>query len=129
MSSETLPPDLLTTLASDLEIQCRSCHKPMLAPVTLIGQLVECPFCQNQFVVVAETPPSPSRSPEIARSELSGMEGQLRENASQITELKGHVSRLNMELHRHQIRMKALTDRQAELQSSIATVRGELGLV
>ena len=93
------------------------------------GQLAECPFCRHQFVVEPpkETPDPSGRNAEIAQQELANLEGQLKENATQITELRGNVSRLNMELHRHGLRMKILSERHAELQAGIAAAKTELG--
>jgi len=110
-------------------IQCPACHESVTAPNSMIGQLVECPFCKHQFVISAPPPVNKAsgRDSAIVQAELASLEGQLRENMSQITELRGHVSRLNMELHRHQIRMKTLTDRNAELQTGVAAARAELG--
>jgi chromosome segregation ATPase len=97
----------------------------------MLGELVECPFCQHQFIIerpaAAETPTAGKRDGAIVQAELSSLEGQLRENVTQITELRGNVSRLNMELHRHQLRMKDLADRQAELNAGIAAAKAELG--
>lgn len=110
-----------------LIIHCPACRKSVTAPVSMLGQLVECPFCQDQFVVDRTIANSPTpRDPSVVQGELASLESQLRENVTQITELRGHVSRLNMELHRHQLRMKTLSDRQTELQTSIASAQGEL---
>ncbi len=95
----------------------------------MIGQLVECPFCQHQFVIEAPAAASstPGRDPAVVKAELTSLEGQLKENVTQITELRGNVSRLNMELHRHQLRMQNLSERQTELQTGITEAKAELG--
>lgn len=110
-------------------IACGACHQQVAAPASMRGQLVECPFCQHQFVVEhpPEAPAAPGRNSEIIQAELTSLEGQLKENVTQITELRGNVSRLNMELHRHSLRMKTLSERQAELQVGITSAKAELG--
>lgn len=92
----------------------------------MVGQFVECPFCQHQFVIEAPAA-ALTRDPAIVKAELTSLEGQLKENVTQITELRGHVSRLNMELHRHQLRMQNLSERQTELQTGITAAKVELG--
>ena len=93
------------------------------------GQLAECPFCTHHFVVEQPKAVSVAGAHDlgIAQQELANLEGQLKENATQITELRGNVSRLNMELHRHGLRMKILSERHAELQAGIAAAKTELG--
>ena len=91
----------------------------------MVGQTAECPFCQHHFPINA--PLNSTVETEAAQKELTSLEGQLKENNSQITELRGHVSRLNMELHRHQLRMKTLSDRHAELEAGIADARSRIG--
>ncbi len=129
MAPET-PASHHPTEEETLVIQCVACHKSVAAPKTMIGQLVECPFCQHQFVI--EEPSSVSsthgRDPSVVKAELTSLEGQLKENVTQITELRGNVSRLNMELHRHQLRMQSLVERQTELQTGIAEAKAELGV-
>jgi uncharacterized paraquat-inducible protein A len=118
-----------TAAEEPLVIQCVACHKSVAAPKTMIGQLVECPFCQHQFVIEdpAAAPITPARDPAVVKAELTSLEGQLKENLTQITELRGHVSRLNMELHRHQLRMQNLYELQTELQTGISAAKVELG--
>ena len=52
---------------------------------------------------------------------------QLKENRSQDTEMRGHLSRATMELHRLQLRLKKLQDRQADIEAEIVALRGKIG--
>ena len=110
-------------------IPCPACQQAIAAPSTMRGQLAECPICKHHFVV--EEPrdalATTGRNVETVQQELASLEGQLKENATQITELRGNVSRLNMELHRHGLRMKTLSDRHTELQAGIAAAKAEMG--
>ncbi len=127
MSVNPNPPDVSND--ESWVIPCPACQQAIAAPATMRGQLAECPFCKHHFVI--ETPKSapatPGRNAEVIQQELTSLEGQLKENTTQITELRGNVSRLNMELHRHGLRMKTLSDRHAELQAGIAAAKAELG--
>lgn len=119
-----------------LIINCPSCDKSVAAVESMVGQTVECPFCAHHFkvqqpkttVLIPQVEPrAPAKDPAVVQAELANLERQLRENVTQITELRGHVSRLNMELHRHELRMKNLTDRQVELNTTIAAAKAALG--
>lgn len=130
MSVETAPLPNAGDADAPFVIHCPACEKSVSAPISMIGQLVECPFCLHQFVIErpAAPPKPPGRDPQIVAAELASLEGQLRENLTQITELRGHVSRLNMELSRHQLRMQNLSERQTELNTGIAAAKTELGV-
>ncbi len=77
-------------------------------------------------VAIRTTTKDPAKDPALIQAEMANYERQLRENTTQITELRGHVSRLNMDLHRHELRMKTLSDRQTELNTQIAAAKASL---
>ncbi len=47
------------------------------------------------------------------------LKNQLKENRSQDTEMRGHVNRATMDLHRLQLKLKKLQDRQADIDAEI----------
>lgn len=122
-----------------LIIDCPACDKSVAAMESMVGQTVECPFCAHHFkvqrakttvlipqVAIRTTTKDPAKDPALIQAEMANYERQLRENTTQITELRGHVSRLNMDLHRHELRMKTLSDRQTELNTQIAAAKASL---
>ena len=50
----------------------------------------------------------------------------LKENQSQTTEMRGHVNRTTIELHRHQLRLQKLQDRQAAIEAELLAAKAAL---
>ncbi|MEY2480239.1 MAG: hypothetical protein QOI04_1166 [Verrucomicrobiota bacterium] len=50
---------------------------------------------------------------------LSDLKRHLKENESQRTEITGSINQLSIQLHRWQLRLQTLNDRQKELQAEI----------
>ncbi len=48
---------------------------------------------------------------------------QLKENRSQDTEMRGHVNRATMELHRLQLRLKKLQERQVDIEAELDSLK------
>ena len=69
-------------------------------------------------IVTAETEPPPL--PDHGSDTLADLQRQLKENQSQRTEITGYINQLNIQLHRWQLRIKSLNERQKELESRIA---------
>ena len=51
------------------------------------------------------------------------LQHQLKENRSQDTEMRGHVNRATMELHRLQLRLKKLQERQADIEAELDAIQ------
>lgn len=79
---------------------------------------MHCQNCGNTAAV-----PSPgfvsSAENTVRTSELHH---QLKENESQRTEVTSYINQLNIQLHRWQLRLKDLNERQKKLQAELATV-------
>ncbi len=67
------------------------------------------------------------QAPEQLVRRLGDLTHQLKENRSQDTEIRGHVSRATMELHRLQLKLKKLQERQADIDAEIAALRAQVG--
>ena len=63
------------------------------------------------------------QTPEQLTRRLEELKHQLKENMSQDTEMRGHVNRATMELHRLQLRLKKLQDRQRDIEAEITAAR------
>ena len=62
---------------------------------------------------------------QIARR-IEELRHQLKENMSQDVEMRGHVNRATIELHRLQLRLKKLHDRQADIEAEIVAAKASL---
>ena len=61
-------------------------------------------------------------SPEQLARRLGELKHQLKENRSQDTEMRGHVNRATIELHRLQLRLKTLQERHGDIQAELASI-------
>jgi len=55
---------------------------------------------------------------------ISDLEHQLKENESQRTEITSYINQHSIQLHRWQLRLKSLNERQQKLEAELAAVRG-----
>ncbi len=96
--------------------------EPVLLPTLAVPPTVEPPketLPQRQFDFTAQT------SEQLTRR-LEELKHQLKENLSQDTEMRGHVNRATIELHRLQLRLKKLQDRQADIEAEMSAARNWL---
>ena len=66
-------------------------------------------------------------SPEQLQRRLGELKHQLKENRSQDTEMRGHVNRATMELHRLQLRLKKLQERHGDIAAELAAIHAHTG--
>ena len=53
---------------------------------------------------------------------ISDLQHQLKENESQRTEITGYINQLSIQLHRWQLRLQTLNERQEKLQTELASL-------
>lgn len=58
-------------------------------------------------------------TPKTIEEKLANLRRQLKENESQRTEVNGYINQLNIQLHRWQIRMQTLDERNKELKAEV----------
>lgn len=119
-------------------LDCNRCKKSVRVPRTLP------PVATAQTTTPPPTgQPSatqPTRLPPIAaattalpasaglnQDPTAELKRQLKENQSQRTEVTGHINQLNIQLHRWQLRLNTLHERQKELESRIAAGKQSSG--
>jgi len=61
--------------------------------------------------------------PEKLRERARHLLLQHKENASQRTEMRGHINRAQIELHRMQLKLQRLVDRQAEIEGELTAMK------
>jgi len=54
---------------------------------------------------------------------ISDLQHQLKENESQRTEITSYINQLSIQLHRWQLRLQSLNERQQKLEAELATLR------
>lgn len=64
---------------------------------------------------------------EQVEKRLAELKLQYKENSSQRTEIRGYINRAQIELHRYQLRLQKLVDRQADMEGEIRAAQSFLG--
>ena len=145
---------LLVITERDIVFNCPACGGELVVDAAGAGLECPCSHCGRPLKIPAQTPrpaampiagPPPQASdsqtppapparhfdfsgqlPEQLVRRMGDLTHQLKENRSQDTEMRGHVSRATMELHRLQLKLKKLQERQADIESEITALRGHL---
>lgn len=72
---------------------------------------------------------SPERAPEpvaVGAVRITDLQHQLKENESQRTEITSYINQHSIQLHRWQLRLNELNERQKKLQAALTATRGPL---
>ena len=106
---------------SDIVFACSHCATPLVVDSAAAGVTVTCQNCGSPTKV-------PNQTFELATGnalKISDLQHQLTENESQRTEITGYINQLSIQLHRWQLRLKTLNERQNKLQAEIADTCGQ----
>ena len=133
----------------DIVFACPACSGELIVDREGAGMDVPCPHCGEPLTIPnyqpaahasasieapLVTPPSTAataaprtfdftdQSPEQLERRAGELKHQLKENRSQDTEMRGHVNRATMELHRLQLRLKKLQERQVDIEAELAAL-------
>ena len=144
---------LLVVTERDIVFNCPVCGGELVVDMSGAGLECPCSHCGNTLMIPAhqprpeakasgvtlhsndhqEPPPAPVRqfdfaghTPEQLERRLGELSHQLKENRSQDTEMRGHVGRATMELHRLQLRLKTLQERHADIDAELAALRARI---
>lgn len=134
---------------ADLVFYCPHCQGELVVDRAGMGLEVTCPHCRQALIVPAEKPASPppeairvetppaepaaaaeptfdfgGKTPEEITQRQAELSHQLKENQSQDTEMRGHINRATIDLHRLQLRLKKLQARQAVITAELTALRG-----
>ncbi len=107
--------------AGEILFACAHCAAQFLVDAAAAGATLNCESCGKPTRV-------PSISAEPATPEalrLADLNHQLKENQSQRTEIAGYINQLSIQLHRWELRLQTLNQRQAKLEAEIAAVSGK----
>ena len=98
---------VVDTAAAGMTLTCQKCGKPTTVP--------------KITTVVEEPLPNPNK--------VSDLQHQLKENESQRTEITGYINQLGIQLHRWQLRLQTLKERQEKLEAELAAIQTDSGQI
>lgn len=131
----------------DLVFYCPHCRGELVVDRDGVGLELECPHCKRALVIPAESEipstqpasagiePAPAAAASLPDFDFSGhspeqitqrsgeLSHQLKENQSQDMEMRGHINRATIELHRLQIKLKKLQDRKMTIEAELNALR------
>lgn len=113
---------LLPGPAPDIVFACAHCSTSLVVDGAAAGMSVSCQKCGQSIVV-------PNALLEAAAGDairISDLQHQLKENESQRTEITGYINQLSIQLHRWQLRLQILNERQKKLQAELASVTARI---
>ena len=113
--------------AADLFFKCERCGIPLVVNRAAAGRRLACQRCGHPTTVPSvDSAEAPTKSStETAPEKAADLKRRLQENESQRTEITGYVNQLNIQLHRWQLRLQTLDERNAELKAELAALHPE----
>src|SRR5437764_12986405 len=102
--------------SADIVFACTHCATSFVVDAAAAGMTLDCQKCGKPTTV-------PKVSAENA-ARISDVKHQLKENESQLTEMTSYINQLSIQLHRCQLRLQSLNERQQKLETELAAERG-----
>jgi transcription elongation factor Elf1 len=109
----------METCNPDIVFACAHCATSFVVDAAAAGMTLDCQKCGKPTTV-------PKISVEEAAEKavkLSELQHQLKENESQRTEVTGYINQQSIQLHRWQLRLQSLNERNAKLQAELAALK------
>ena len=106
--------------SSDIVFACSHCATSLVVDAAAAGMTLNCQNCGKPTTV-------PKVSAEVAAenaARISDIQHQLKENESQRTEITSYINQLSIQLHRWQLRLQSLNERQQKLEAELAALKG-----
>jgi len=106
---------------SDITFACVHCASALVVDAAAAGMTLQCQRCGKPTPV----PAIPVHETASAKTEaqVEDIKRQLKENESQRTEITGYINQLSIQLHRWQLRLQTLNERQKELESELRVTK------
>jgi transcription elongation factor Elf1 len=108
----------IQTPSTDIVFACPHCSIPLVVDAAAAGLAVNCQNCAKPVRV----PPAPIETVADNALRISEIQHQLKENESQRTEITGYINQLSIQLHRWQLRLQTLNERQQKLEAELASI-------
>ena len=106
--------------SSDIVFACTHCSTSFVVDAAAAGLTIDCQSCGKPTTVPKADPEAVAEN--AART--SDLQRQLKENESQRTEITGYINQLSIQLHRWQLRLQTLNERQKKLEAELSEIRG-----
>jgi peptidoglycan hydrolase CwlO-like protein len=104
--------------SNDIIFACANCTASFVVDGAAAGMTINCQKCGSPTTV-----PHPVLDTATENAtKISDVQNQLKENESQRTEITGYINQLSIQLHRWQLRLQTLKERQEKLQTELAAV-------
>jgi chromosome segregation ATPase len=87
-----------------------------------VGEQKSHPVCAQS---AGELTLEPGAAEETQQRDHEELRRQLVENESQLKEITGYVNQLNIQIHRWQLRLQKLNERNANLKTQLGVLKGE----
>jgi len=110
----------MQTISPDIVFACSHCSTSFVVDSAAAGMTLDCQKCGKPTRV----PAVPIETAADNALRISDLQHQLKENESQRTEITGYINQLSIQLHRWQLRLQTLKERQSKLQAELAAVFG-----
>lgn len=110
---------------ADILFKCEHCLIALVVEKSAAGLTLNCQRCGKPTTVPHSSATSfetQSAEPSAA-TKLSELERHLKENESQRTEINGYINQLSIQLHRWQLRLQTLNERNQQLVSEMTGLR------
>jgi predicted Zn finger-like uncharacterized protein len=107
------------TPSSDIVFACPHCSTSFVVDVAAAGMTLDCQKCGKPTTVPNATAGSNAEN----AVKISELLNQLKENESQRTEITGYINQLSIQLHRWQLRLQSLNERQQKLEADLAAAK------
>jgi transcription elongation factor Elf1 len=101
----------------DITFTCAHCSSPLVVDAAAQGMTLACQKCGKPTPVPSIAKPEECDPKLSAR--LADVQGQMKENESQRTEITGYINQLSIQLHRWQLRLQTLNERRQELEKEL----------
>ena len=106
--------------SNDIIFACSHCSASFVVDSAAAGMTLNCQKCGKPTTV-----PNPVLEAAAGNAlKISDLQHQLKENESQRIEITGYANQLSIQLHRWQLRLQALKERQEKLQTKLAEIVG-----
>lgn len=109
----------MQTASPDIVFACPHCATSLVVDAAAAGLTFDCQKCSKPVTV----PAAPIETTAANAVRISEIQHQLKENESQRTEITSYINQLSIQLHRWQLRLQSLNERQQKLEAEMAAAR------
>jgi len=104
---------------SDIVFACSNCATSYVVDAAAAGVTVTCQNCGKPTTVPKATIVAAAEN----AARISDLQHQLKENESQRTEITSYINQLSIQLHRWQLRLQSLNERQQKLETELSSLK------